>query len=287
MVEAADPNRSLAQLGDPVAGRDHHHRRTVAVGGAVVLAQRAHLVGFRQQLFDREVALAHRVRVVHRVAQRSRRHFGHLLLAHHPGFDTGARLNPGQAVEVGPQRSDTIGIELDRLDLADVTGRGLAEAVDQSGVDLAGLNLHPGFVERPCAVLLDVGLLDRRPRADGVERHDEGKGLPLQPIAAAGTGEIDLVARQARAFDRFGRHRLQNLDLAANLGGSVRLREGYDADVAHQQYSLISSKGTSGSSIGSKYSILWTDGLSCSSGSQCACTRIPIRTSSNSHFWRT
>ena len=59
---------------------------------------------------------------------------------------------------VRPQRRHHVRVELQRQRPAQDARRGLAEPVDQRGVDLAGLDLHPRLVERPGGVHLDVRL---------------------------------------------------------------------------------------------------------------------------------
>ena len=76
------------------------------------------------------------------------------------------------ASEIGSGHSgvSTYGIELEAEDVLQVAHRRLAERVDERRVDVAVLQAHPRFVERPRAVHLDVRLDDRGPGAHGVER---------------------------------------------------------------------------------------------------------------------
>jgi len=111
---------------------------------------------------------------------------------------------------------------------------------NQRRVEVAVLEAHPRLVERPRPVHLDVRLLDRGPRTDGVETGDEGEGRADQVVTAARHGESDLLAGDARALDGLGDHRHEHLDLvalvlAADVG---QLGEGDHSDVAHHTYSL-------------------------------------------------
>ena len=167
-------------------------------------------------------------------------------------LEPSARLQRGERHRVGPERRDDVGVELRRQHLGQVARRRLAEAVDERRLRLAGLDLHPRLVERPGTVHLDVRFGDRRPGADGVERHHEREGLARQVVARSRAGEVERP-RDTRALDRFVHHRHQDLDFVAQLrrADSAR-RERDDRDVAHQKCSCSCSNGTSGSSIGRK-----------------------------------
>src|SRR5205807_3878328 len=93
---------------------------------------------------------------------------------------------------------EVVRVELQAEDAADVAGRRLAEGVDEGGVDVAVLQTHPRLVQGPGPVHLHVALVDRRPRADGVEGSDKGEGLALEVVAAAGDGEAHVPLREPR-----------------------------------------------------------------------------------------
>jgi hypothetical protein len=80
-----------------------------------------------------------------------------------------------------------------------------------------------------------VRLLDGRPGADRIERHDEGERDAGQVVAASGAREGDLLSIEAGALDRFAHDRHEDLDLVAValLAHRPRLREPDDRDVTH------------------------------------------------------
>ena len=121
-------------------------------------------------------------------------------------------------------------------DAADVARRRLSEGVHEGRVDVAVLQADPRFIEGPRPVHLDVGLVDRRPRTDRIEGGDEGEGLTLEVVAAAGDGEANVVLREPRALPDLLDHRHEDLDLVVPLvptdGG--RLGHGDDGDVPHR-----------------------------------------------------
>ena len=115
-------------------------------------------------------------------------------------------------------------------------GSRLAVAVDERGVDVAELELHPGLVQRPGAVHLDVALLDRRPGADAVEGRHEAERLPGEVVGRAGAGEADLLLVEPGALAHVLDDRHEHLDLVADglLPHVGHLGEGDDGDVPHQ-----------------------------------------------------
>ena len=124
---------------------------------------------------------------------------GHLLLGEGAGLEADAGLHGGEADLVGPQRRDAVGVELAGQDLVDRARRRLAVAVDEGAVDVAELELHPRLVEGEGAVHLDVALLDRRPRPDAVEGHDEAEADAGEVVGGARHREADVVLGDAGA----------------------------------------------------------------------------------------
>ena len=161
---------------------------------------------------------------------------GHLLDRGLAGVEQRPGLQGGQAHRVRPQRPDRVRVELAGHHHRQVAGRRLAVAVDEGGVDLAELELHPGLVERPGAVHLDVALLDRRPGPDAVEGHHEAEGGTGQVVGAARAGEADVADRHVDRAERLGGDRHEHLDLVAVVDAALvlALGEGDDGDVAHQ-----------------------------------------------------
>ena len=132
-------------------------------------------------------------------------HLGHRPLVPEAGVDAGAGLEAGEGHGVGPQRRHRVGVELERERTTQHAGRALAEAVDQRGVDLAGLDLHPGLVERPGGVHLDVRLVDRRDHADRVDRLHERERPAGQVVRGPRAPEADVrdgSSRSARSTRR-------------------------------------------------------------------------------------
>ncbi len=203
-------------------------------------AQRRDQVGIGQDAVHLEVALELGLGVALGVAAAARGHLGHVALAVLALVEQRPGLQRRQADGVGSERRQGVGVELEDQRLGGLAHRRAAEAEDQRRVDLAGLDLHPGLVERPGAVHLDVRLRDRRPGADGVHGADEGEGLAREVVGAARDREADLLLRDAGALHRLVDHRHQHLDFVAqSLAPHVgRLRVRDDGDVAHQACSL-------------------------------------------------
>ena len=165
---------------------------------------------------------------------------GEVLLGGLAGVEQRPGLQRREADRVGPQRAEDVGLELQREHPADVTGRALAEGVDQRGVDVAVLQPDPRLVEREGAVHLDVRLRDRRPRADGVERRHEGEGLTGEVVGRAGAGEAHVLRREAGRLQRLPDDGQQDLHLVAGvLPARGVLREGDDGYVAHQTRAVL------------------------------------------------
>ena len=239
VVDAADPRRALGHLSSQPAGREHNGRSAVGYGGAVVAAQGGHQVGLLQELLGGEV-LRH---LGHGVGQgrlaAAGRHLGHLPLVV-PRLEPGPGLEGGDADGVGPQRGHAVGVQLQCQHLGQVAQRRLAEGVHQGRVDVAVLQADPGLVQGPGPVHLHVALPDGRPRPHRVQALDEGKGHAGQVVAAAGDGEADLLAGDARPPDGGRHHGHQDLHLVGALLGphGAGLGEGDDGHVPHQTWSL-------------------------------------------------
>ena len=93
--------------------------------------------------------------------------------------------SPASDVGSRPSGAITYGIGLQREDLVVATGRRLARADHDGGVDVADLEADPRLEQRPRAVHLDVALVDRRPGADAVDVGDEGERRARQVVAAS------------------------------------------------------------------------------------------------------
>ena len=130
-----------------------------------------------QQLSGGPVPCQLGIRVAEGVAAAASGNLGEIRDGGLAGLEQGLRLQRRQADCVGPQRGDVVGVELPGQDLVYGAGCGLAVAVDEGGVDVAELELHPGLVERPRPVHLDMALLDRRPRSDAVKGRHEAERL--------------------------------------------------------------------------------------------------------------
>ena len=193
VVDAGDPGGAVADVAGEVAGGEDDGGGAVGDGRAVVHAERGGDVGIREHRFYIEVAGDLRGGVGLGVAAGAGGDFGHVALGAAAGVEHGARLEGGEGDAVGPEGLRVVGVELEGEDVGEVAERGLAEGVDEGGVDVAALEANPGFVEGPGAVHLDVGFADGGPGADGVEGHDEGEGLAGEVVAGAGDGEADLL----------------------------------------------------------------------------------------------
>ena len=181
----------------PVVGGQHDRGGTVGHGSAVVLAQRVGVHRPVEQLLDRGPALADGVLVLLGVGERTVHHLGHRPLVPEAGVDARAGLEAGERDGVGPQRRHRVGVELERERTTQHAGRALAEAVDQRGVDLAGLDLDPRLVERPRGVHLDVRLVDRRDHPDRVDGLHERERPPGQVVRGPGAPEADVATGPA------------------------------------------------------------------------------------------
>ena len=109
---------------------------------------------------------------------------------------------PAIDTESGHSGATRVRVGLQRQHPAQRARRGLAEPVDQRGVDLAGQQLDVGLVQRPRGVHLDVRLVDRRHRADRVDRRDERKGAAGKVVRRSGAPEADVGLLAARVRRR-------------------------------------------------------------------------------------
>lgn len=236
MFEAGDPRWAFAELACAVARCQHDRRRAVGDGCTVVPAQRIRDIGRGQQLVGADRAGQLRQGVGEGCLTASRGHRRHRPLVPQAALDAQAGLDSGQAEGVRPQRRHEVGVELHRHDPAELARRRLAEAVDQGRVDLAAEQLHPGLVECPGGVHLDVRLGDRRERADRVDRGDERERAPGQVVRGARAPEADVGLGEPEAAEHLVEDRHQHLDAvggAVGLAHAGRLREADYRDVTH------------------------------------------------------
>ena len=155
--------------------------------------------------------------------------------SHRPASMPGPRLEAGEGHGVGPERGHRVGVELQREGPAEYAGRALAEAVDEGRVDLAGLDLHPGLVQRPGGIHLDVGLVDRRDHPDRVDGLHEREGPARQVVRGARAPEPDVATGPAGLLVAFPEQRDEHLH---TRGGPVELLhlslgEPDDGNVSH------------------------------------------------------
>ena len=243
VFESPDPRGPAGELARPVPGGQHDRRGAVGDRGAVVPPQRRDQIGLGEQLLHLEVSLQLGEGVVLGVPPAAHGSLCHLPLTDHASFQAEPRLECGDRDSVRPQRHHRVGIELHSHRAREVAHRGLAEAVDQGHVGMARLDLHPGLVEGPGPVHLDVALAERGPGAHRVEARDEGEGLARQVVAGPRAHEVQVLAAKPGAGLQLVKHRDQDLhlvavELAAHAG---RLAEGDDGDVSHQMCSLYES----------------------------------------------
>jgi hypothetical protein len=139
-------------------------------------------------------------------------------------------LERGKRDRVGPERGHHVGVELESEDLAEVAERGLAEAVDEGGVDVVLLQPHPGLVEGPGGVHLDVALRPGWPDAHRVEGGHEAERAADEVVGRARANEADVVLRDADVGEDLADHRQEHLDLVARTLAAevVSLGEGDD-----------------------------------------------------------
>ena len=289
VVDPADPCGPGAQLSGSVVGREDHGTGAVGDRRAVALAQRVHDRLHREEVLLRDVPRQLRVGVVHGVAPAACRHLAEVRLPRLAPVDQRSGLEGGEADRVGPERGDVVRVELAREDLVDRSGSRLPVAVDEGGVDVPELELHPGLVQRPGPVHLDVALLDRRPGPDPVEGRHEAERLPGEVVRGAGAGEADLLLVEPGALAHVLDDRHEHLDLVADglLPHVGHLREGDDGDVPHQ---VTPSPGWR---HGARRVRRWDGSTGCSRGwarrsassTHTASTRMPMRTSSTGHSW--
>ena len=208
VLDAPDPCRPLAVLPGDVVGRDHDGRGAVgdrrdvaspAAGGASPAGRagrrrsrprRSTACGLRCALRRLRAATSARSRSVRPDAVRY-----------------ASACSAAMSTMDGHSGRHRVRVGLQRPDLVQVTERRLAEAVDDRAVDVAGLDRHPGFVQRPGRVHLDVALLDRRPRAHPVETHHERERSAGEVVAGPRDREVDVASLHAGALDRLAHHR--------------------------------------------------------------------------------
>ena len=190
----------LGELAGPVPGGEHDHRGAVGDRRAVVAAQRVGEVGLGEQFVD--VLRAGQLRV----AGSSRRRAAPAppprpspARVHSPASMPSRACSPATAMASGHSGASTYGSSCSGERAGQVARRRLAEPVDERGVHLAGLDLDPRLVQRPRRVGLDVRLVDRRHRADRVDRGDERERPAGEVVRGARAPEADVALRAARA----------------------------------------------------------------------------------------
>ena len=236
VIDSPDPGGPLAHATCDVVGREHHGGRTVGDRRTVVPSKRRHEEWLGEELLDLELSGKLSERVVQRVAAASRGHLRHVALRVRGRLEKRSRLQGRQTHGIGPEGRHVVGIELETHDLREIPHRRLPEPVDERGVHLAGLDLHPCLVERPRGIHLHVGFPNGRPRGDRVEGDDEREGLAGEIVAAARAGESDLPSGEPGTLDRLCDDGNEDLHLVSGLlAPQARgLREGNDGDVPHQ-----------------------------------------------------
>ena len=155
---------------------------------------------------------------------------GHLLGGPLPGVQSEPGLQTGGRHGVGHQRRHRVRVGLHRQHAAQHAGAGLAEAVDQRGVDRAGQDLDVGLVERPRGVHLHVRLVDRRDRTDRVDRREERECPPGKVIRRARAPEPDIGLLEAEVLVELGEARHQHLDAVGGAFGAAHMRGMGEAD---------------------------------------------------------
>jgi hypothetical protein len=146
VVDPGDPGRSLVQLAGPVAGGQDDGTGAVADGWAVALAERVDQALLGQQVGRAAVPGQLGVRVVEGAAAAAGGHLGEVGLGGLAGVDQAPGLEGGQADGIGPQGGHVVRVELAGQHLVQRSGGGLAVRVDEGGVELAELQLHPRLV---------------------------------------------------------------------------------------------------------------------------------------------
>ena len=223
-----DPRRVLAELAGPVAGGQHDRRRAVGDRRNVVSPKGIGEVRPGQQLVD---ALRRLLRVgALGSGERIQRHLRHLLGRPLAGVQAEAGLQPGHRHRVRPQRRDGVRVGLQRKHPAQRAGRRLAEAVDQRGVDLTGQQLDVGLIQCPRGVHLDVRLVDRRHRADRVDRGDERECPAGKVIRRAGAPEADVGLLEAELFVQRVEAGHQHFDAVGGAVGAAHMRRMGESD---------------------------------------------------------
>ena len=195
-------------LAGHVAGGEHHGGGAVGDRRAVVLAQRG----------DRYVARPAARRparcpcswacgLSERRLAAAGRDLGHVAASVALPASSSARAwSAARLTESGHSGADVVRVELAGEHLGQVAGRRLAVAVDERGVDVAELELHPRLVQRPGAVHLDVdspGSAATAPTPSSVDH--EGERRAGEVVGGARAGEADVVDVMSTAAEHLVR----------------------------------------------------------------------------------
>ena len=202
VLDAGDPGRVLPQFAGPVAGGQHDRRRAVGDRRDVVAAQRIGEVRPR-----RAVRRCFRRVSPNRRARRPRRSPAPPAPSARRStcrVQAEAGLQAGGRYGIGHQRCHRVRVGLQRKHPAQHARAGLAEAVDQRGVDRTGEDLDVGLIERPCSVHLDVRFVDRRDGADRVDRREERERPPGKVIRGSRAPEPDVGLLDAEVGVQLG-----------------------------------------------------------------------------------
>ena len=129
---------------------------------------------------------------------------GHIAFAEESGVQPAAGLEGGHGNRVGAQGGHGVGVGLQGHGLGCFAHGRSPETEDQRGVDLAALDLDPGFVERPGSVHFDVAFHDRGPRADGIDVRHRLVEIDREPVAhrcrARGIADPDIAPQCGAAL---------------------------------------------------------------------------------------
>ena len=224
VLDTGDPRRALPQLAGPVAGGQHDRRRAVGDRRDVVAAQRICEVRPRQQLVDCCWPASRESTRGAAAANESSATCAICSAVHLPESSPNRACRPAIDTASGHSGATVYGsvcsARTRRRMPAEDLPKPYTSAVSTSPVS----SLDVGLVQRPGGVHLDVRLVDRRHRADRVDRRDERECPPGKVIRGSRAPEADVGLLDAQLGVELGETRHQHLDAVGGAVGAAHMR---------------------------------------------------------------
>ena len=150
------------------------------------------------------------------------------------------RLERGHVAHRRPQRHCVIGVGLHGHEFERITTAPLREAVNQRAIDLASLDITPGFVERPCGIHFNVALTNCWHRSDCVDTGNERERSTKEIVETARAHKVDVSLGNPRLRDGFAEYWHDDLNFVVlNIARHRRSRVANNPYFPHEMRSAV------------------------------------------------